>query len=201
MCPSSSQIQTSDAPASKYRAVFSWISCAVLDGERTSTQISGACVRHIKERTSWRRSGTTHATSGAFTPSEVEAGQSVQPLSFGRQHIALQENSSHNALWLNSNKGTKSDMGVCPKHSALESYTYVEPPITGPNQAANFGSLIPTESRRFVAGDMLPRLSDGLARCSSFTRKTEPLPIALPDRVNVIGRDLWRASPAHYLTT
>ena len=50
--------------------------------------------------------------------------------------------------WLNSNKGTKSDMGVCPSHSALESYTYVEPPIIGPIQAANFGSLIPTESRR-----------------------------------------------------
>jgi hypothetical protein len=39
-------------------------------------------------------------------------------------------------------------MGVCPSHSALESYTYVEPPIIGPIQAANFGSLIPTESRR-----------------------------------------------------
>src|SRR5271166_6158093 len=32
--------------------------------------------------------------------------------------------------------------------AALESYTYVEPPIIGPIQAANFGSLIPTESRR-----------------------------------------------------
>src|SRR5271166_4948918 len=31
--------------------------------------------------------------------------------------------------------------------AALESYTYVEPPIIGPIQAANFGSLIPTESR------------------------------------------------------
>jgi hypothetical protein len=51
-------------------------------------------------------------------------------------------------LRLNSNKGTKSDMGVCPSHFALESYTYVEPPIIGPIRAANFGSLIPTESRR-----------------------------------------------------
>src|SRR5271165_1002636 len=52
--------------------------------------------------------------------------------------------------WLNSNKGTKSDMGGCPSHSALESYTYVEPPIIGPIQAANFGSLIPTGSRRWA---------------------------------------------------
>ena len=49
MFPSSWQIQTSDAPASKYKAIFSWISFTVLEGERTSTQISAARVRHIKE--------------------------------------------------------------------------------------------------------------------------------------------------------
>src|SRR6478672_9956279 len=49
---------------------------------------------------------------------------------------------------LNSNKGTKSDMEVCPSPYSPRDYAYVVSPIIGTIQAANFGSLIPTESRR-----------------------------------------------------
>src|SRR5260370_40382913 len=103
--PSSSQIQTSDAPAWKYKAVFSWISCAVLDGERTSTQISGARVRHIKERTSCRRSGTTHATSGAFTPSEVETGQLVIVRPLGNKVLSRKTISLSRSPWAGAGGG------------------------------------------------------------------------------------------------
>src|SRR5208282_3015853 len=105
MFPSSSQIQTSCAPDSKYKAVFSWISRAVLDGERTSTQISGARVRHIKERTSCRRSGTTHATSGAFTPSEVETGQSVIVRPLGNKVLSRKTISLSRSPWAGAGGG------------------------------------------------------------------------------------------------
>jgi hypothetical protein len=68
------------------------------------------------------------------------------------------------ASWLNSNKGTKSDMGVCPSRSALESYTYVEPPIIGPIQG-QFWEL--GSESRVVAGDMVADITEPLATCWS----------------------------------
>ena len=50
--------------------------------------------------------------------------------------------------WLNSNKGTKSDMEVCPSPYSPRLMPTWHPRIIGTIQAANFGSLIPTESRR-----------------------------------------------------
>jgi hypothetical protein len=43
--PSTAQTQTSPAPASKYKMRFSLISEGELEGEKISTQISGAQVR------------------------------------------------------------------------------------------------------------------------------------------------------------
>ena len=51
-------------------ARFSSISAVVLDGERTSTQISGAVVSAIGLSTS----GASHTTSTALMPSAVERG-------------------------------------------------------------------------------------------------------------------------------
>ena len=56
------------------------------------------------------------------------SGKAVRRGSFASVPDLIQAIFDFIAQWLNSNKGTKSDMGVCPSHSALESYTYVEPP-------------------------------------------------------------------------
>ena len=60
-------------------------------------------------------------------------------------------------------------MGVCPNPSALRSCAYVDPPIIGPIQAANFGSLIPIECR------------DCRRRCCHDI--TEPLATTLQERL------------------
>src|SRR5205823_5650024 len=72
------QTQISLAPASKYRAIFSWISASVLLGDKTSTQISGAREKQTLSATSWMHLGEAQATSAAFTPSAVEMGHSVK---------------------------------------------------------------------------------------------------------------------------
>jgi hypothetical protein len=45
--------------------------------------ISGARVRHVSVSASWPRSGASHATSMALTPSGVETGHSVTTCPFG----------------------------------------------------------------------------------------------------------------------
>ena len=74
-------------------------------------------------------------------------------------------------LRLNSNKGTKSDMRVCPSHSSPSDYVYVASPNYRHIQAANFGGLIPTESRSLSSEKSYSKpctgLVQGCARCRS----------------------------------
>jgi hypothetical protein len=70
-------------PGLKIDGLFSRISAAVLEGDNTSMQISGARVRQTAFLTSWVRSLLTQATSTALTPSEVESGHSVSTIPWG----------------------------------------------------------------------------------------------------------------------
>src|SRR5437868_4447564 len=69
--------QNSSAPFSKKRRLRSSISASTLEGDSTSTQISGAIRYTGSFGLEARRSRETHATSVALTPSLVWIGHSV----------------------------------------------------------------------------------------------------------------------------
>src|SRR5271166_1664754 len=63
------------------------ISLTELEGERTSTQISGASSKRTRSAMMSLRSGATQATSAAITPPAVETGHSVKIAQPGRSWI------------------------------------------------------------------------------------------------------------------